>query len=1248
MATERIDIVIREQGSRVVKRELESIGATARKSADPIDFLKRALAGVGTFLAVNKVREYADAYVSLQNRLRSTGLEGAALTAVYGKLLQAANDTRAGLQGSVELYSRLAISSKELGVSQNELIGFTKSLNQAIILSGASGAEASAGLIQLSQGLASGTLRGDELRSVLEQLPAVADVIAKEMGVARGDLRKLGEEGKITAQTVIRGFQNARVELEQRFAKTIPTLSQSFEVLRNNVIDLVGRLDEQVGVSRAVSKAIFTIAQNLDVIASAVGKTIGSLLALGAAYAAFSAAQRGARLAERVQEFIAFRQAVASGAVVLLGSAEAERQRAAATAQAAVATQAATAAQGAANIAAARASAVATEAQVAQVAATQAAIVVSREEAVAKLAKANSDIASARATQAAAQAAGAQSFALATLRTATLQQAAAEQARNVVLRELAVLGTQQARVNAAAAAAAQANATAQAALNGAQASAATANAAAAAASARASATATAAAAAAAGSTSLLGQAFNGVRNAAAAAFGQVSKLFVLINTNPFTVLLTVLTAVIGLVLVFGNDINAGIDSMTTLMDVARAFGEVAVDAFRAVGRAIADAFGSLLDTVSSVLSSTAEMIGPATAGYLTSFNGFFDGVGTGFAGVLRGTARVVDAIAGLITGLVLGIVRTFSGLPTVVTAIFKKLYNGAVGVVEDLLNVVIGGVNKLRSSVGASLIDAVKLTKLEVDEKAFQTYGQSIAASIEDGFAIQGGFAEQFVNDTFRRAQELAVIRGLDQTSAGNPDLDGKGAGRKIVNDDPKGLKRLRSELESLISRIDPLGAAFREVAEAESILQRSLAKGLITGDQYADLMLKLERAFLDILDPLGAVNREYDEQEKLLRMTSDARRVEGEVLSQVKALQEQGVILNEREVATLRARIKGLQELSRVVEQQDAFLAQTVERRKQFVVQLEAIQNLLSDPSSGFTKADAVAVMPELFEGTQEGFAAQIVSAKEFYGQLESLRQLDLLSEQSVQLQKKQLAEQLIGPDLFAGTQEQIDLQVLRFQSLYQQIDMMRQADLISEQTAAQARAKVDLMMHEERVRNAQTIFGNLATLQQSGNRKLAAIGRAAAISQATIDGVLAVQKALASTPPPANYALAAAVGAAAAANVAKIMTAPQGFEQGGYTGDFGRQTPAGIVHGREFVVNADATARNRPALEAMNRGEAAPTSPGAAGGKSSTTLNTKIINVLEPSLMSDYLGSPEGEQVFVNLIRRNADAVRTIVNEG
>jgi hypothetical protein len=282
---------------------------------------------------------------------------------------------------------------------------------------------------------------------------------------------------------------------------------------------------------------------------------------------------------------------------------------------------------------------------------------------------------------------------------------------------------------------------------------------------------------------------------------------------------------------------------------------------------------------------------------------------------------------------------------------------------------------------------------------------------------------------------------------------------------------------------------------------------------------------------------------------------------------------------------------LNSVVQMQDQLLAGSVEKRKEFQTQLEAITNLLGTPGSGFGQTDATNALASA------------------------------------------------SPELFAGTQEAMDAQLAGFANMYSQIDQMRQADVISEQTAAQMRAKVAVQQDQLRLQNAHTFFGNLASLSRSENRELAAIGKAAAVTQATIDGVLAVQKALASAPPPANYALAAAVGVSAAANVAQILG-------------------AGFMTGGEFTVGGSGGADSQMVAFRASPGEkvavSTPTQirkgdPGAGdkGGSQPAQISQRIINVMDPAILGDFLAAPEGEQVLINFMQRNSDTVRQIVGD-
>ena len=249
------------RGIRVVRKEMQRVSTSADRVRNSI---RRAFAIAGVTVGVRQIVDLVDAFNRLENRLRVVTKTEGELALVEERLLKISNQTRSSFLATTELYARLAINSRELGASQEELLQFTKSVNEAIIISGASAKEANAGLIQLSQGLASGALRGDELRSVLEQLPVIADVIAEELGVNRGVLRDLGTEGKITSKVIISAFQNARVELEERFLKTIPTIGQSFQILSNEVIKFLGDAGKTSGATEQISKAVIGLANNLE------------------------------------------------------------------------------------------------------------------------------------------------------------------------------------------------------------------------------------------------------------------------------------------------------------------------------------------------------------------------------------------------------------------------------------------------------------------------------------------------------------------------------------------------------------------------------------------------------------------------------------------------------------------------------------------------------------------------------------------------------------------------------------------------------------------------------------------------------------------------------------------------------------------------------------------------------------------------------------------------------------------------
>jgi tape measure domain-containing protein len=266
-------------GAEVVQQKLKQTGKQAKKTQSQFSVLDSQArkmgslfaGGVGIGAVVVAFKRLSDTTITLRNRLRLVTKSTENLEDVYEAIVKVSNETRTSLKSNADLFNRLGRSTKKLGLTYKEQIGLTRGLNQALVISGAVGREAESGLIQLAQGLASGRLAGDELRSVLENLPKVAEVIANGMGVGIGRLRELGAEGKINAQNVVDAFKKAAPELAAEFALITPTIDQAFTVMNNNIIDMFGAFNKASGAGEAVARMLLVLANNLDIAAGAAG-----------------------------------------------------------------------------------------------------------------------------------------------------------------------------------------------------------------------------------------------------------------------------------------------------------------------------------------------------------------------------------------------------------------------------------------------------------------------------------------------------------------------------------------------------------------------------------------------------------------------------------------------------------------------------------------------------------------------------------------------------------------------------------------------------------------------------------------------------------------------------------------------------------------------------------------------------------------------------------------------------------------
>ncbi len=296
----------RAQGQ--VKGALEDLTGTYRR----LQSIAAVAIGGGIFTGlISDVGTTADAYKNLESRIKLVTGEGPAFERAFQGVADIALRTNTSLETTGTLFTRIAQAGRDIGLTQQGALALTETINQTLALSGASAASSDAAITQLIQGLQSGVLRGEEFNSVVEQSPRLAQALADGLGVARGELRKLANEGQLTSEVVIKALEGQAGAVQREFATLPLTVGRAVQNLSNSWTLYVGEVDKANGVSAAAAGFINGLANNLDTLATV-------LLAVGKAAAAY-------KVLKMAQEFLGISTAAkaATAAVTALSAAQA-------------------------------------------------------------------------------------------------------------------------------------------------------------------------------------------------------------------------------------------------------------------------------------------------------------------------------------------------------------------------------------------------------------------------------------------------------------------------------------------------------------------------------------------------------------------------------------------------------------------------------------------------------------------------------------------------------------------------------------------------------------------------------------------------------------------------------------------------------------------------------------------------------------------------------------------------------------
>ena len=266
MATERFDIVVRARGTNQVNRKIKSIGTRANSTRKLLALMRAALVIIASIEVIRGFTRLIDVFTEMRNRLRLLTDDTRVLATIQNSLFKIAQETRASFETLGDVFFKTARSTLRLRLDFKELLDITKVLAQTIAISGVATESANAALIQFGQGLASGALAGEELRSVSENLPELARIIGKEFGIAGGQLIAFNKANKniFTTERLVKALKDAIPELGDIFNTTQVTISQGFTRVGNALIFFLGGVNDAIGVSEFLAKGLTNIADNID------------------------------------------------------------------------------------------------------------------------------------------------------------------------------------------------------------------------------------------------------------------------------------------------------------------------------------------------------------------------------------------------------------------------------------------------------------------------------------------------------------------------------------------------------------------------------------------------------------------------------------------------------------------------------------------------------------------------------------------------------------------------------------------------------------------------------------------------------------------------------------------------------------------------------------------------------------------------------------------------------------------------
>ena len=253
-----------KKGIKNSKKEVSDFEKSGKQSFANMGTAFKAMVGAA---AIQQFVSLGDQFLVMSNQMKAVTSSTAEYENAMRLVNEVASKTRSDLGATASLFADLTVASEELGLKQSEIASITETFSKGLKISGADAGAAAGAITQFGQALAAGTLRGDEFNSINETNKEFMGQLSKALGVSRGELRKLAEQGLLTADVIATATLEMGKAVDEKFGKTVPTIAESFTLLKNNIVVMFGELQERTGVFTKLANVVLLVAKNAEFLA---------------------------------------------------------------------------------------------------------------------------------------------------------------------------------------------------------------------------------------------------------------------------------------------------------------------------------------------------------------------------------------------------------------------------------------------------------------------------------------------------------------------------------------------------------------------------------------------------------------------------------------------------------------------------------------------------------------------------------------------------------------------------------------------------------------------------------------------------------------------------------------------------------------------------------------------------------------------------------------------------------------------